>query len=165
MGIVNNGGSTVAAAMPAGVTLPYAGAGVPTGYLLCDGSAVSRTVYAVLYSSIGVTYGAGNGTTTFNIPDTRGIFIRGSGVQTVGGVTYSVATGDKLGDQMQGHIHQEYGSNNGVVGGGFVGGPSTANALLGSYTSSPVSDGTNGTPRAGAETRPAFVAFNHIIKF
>ncbi len=45
---------------------------VPTGYLACDGAAVSRATYAVLFGVIGVTYGAGNGTTTFNVPNIAG---------------------------------------------------------------------------------------------
>lgn len=49
------------------------------GYLLCDGSAVSRTTYPALFNSIGTTYGAGNGTSTFNLPDFRGAFLRGFG--------------------------------------------------------------------------------------
>tara|TARA_R110000751_G_scaffold233801_2_gene334685 strand:- start:80 stop:1225 length:1146 start_codon:yes stop_codon:yes gene_type:complete len=49
----------------------------PTGYLVCDGSAVNRATYADLFAVIGVTYGNGNGTTTFNLPDYRGQFLRG----------------------------------------------------------------------------------------
>lgn len=49
----------------------------PTGWLICDGAAISRTTYAGLFSAIGTTYGAGNGTTTFNVPDLRGEFVRG----------------------------------------------------------------------------------------
>lgn len=59
----------------------YAGAGIPENYLLCDGSAVSRTNYADLFAVIGTTYGAGDGSTTFNLPlltDNR--FIEGSDV-------------------------------------------------------------------------------------
>ena len=50
----------------------FAGSTAPTGWLLCDGSAVSRTTYADLYAVIGTTYGSGNGSTTFNLPDLRG---------------------------------------------------------------------------------------------
>lgn len=57
----------------------YAGAGTPENYLLCDGSAVSRTNYADLFAVIGTTYGAGDGSTTFNLPLlTDGRFIEGS---------------------------------------------------------------------------------------
>jgi microcystin-dependent protein len=56
-------------AAPAGVINQYAGTSAPTGYLLCNGSAISRTTYANLFAVLGTTYGAGNGSTTFNIPD------------------------------------------------------------------------------------------------
>ncbi|QDF16987.1 tail protein [Microbacterium phage TinyTimothy] len=58
--------------LPTGVVLPFAGSTVPTGYLLCNGQAVSRTTYAGLFAILGTAYGAGNGTTTFNLPDLRG---------------------------------------------------------------------------------------------
>lgn len=55
-----------------GAVLPFAGANAPTGWLMCDGSAVSRTAFAELFASIGTTYGTGDGSTTFNLPDLRG---------------------------------------------------------------------------------------------
>lgn len=58
--------------MPAGVIVPFAGTTVPAGYLLCDGSAVSRMTYAALFAAIGTTYGAGDGNTTFNLPNYSG---------------------------------------------------------------------------------------------
>lgn len=58
--------------LPPGVVMDYAGASIPTGWLNCDGAAVSRTTYAALYNAIGTTFGAGNGSTTFNLPDGRG---------------------------------------------------------------------------------------------
>jgi microcystin-dependent protein len=58
--------------VPAGVIHQYAGAAAPDGYLLCDGSAISRTDYANLFAAIGTTYGVGDGSTTFAIPDFRG---------------------------------------------------------------------------------------------
>ena len=54
---------------PAGIVLPFAGSTAPQGYLLCDGSAVSRIDYADLFAAIGTVYGAGDGATTFNVPD------------------------------------------------------------------------------------------------
>ncbi|MBP7950028.1 MAG: tail fiber protein [Verrucomicrobiales bacterium] len=64
---------------PPGVVVSYAAAAAPTGWTLCDGRAVSRTdpLYAGLCAVIGVTHGAGDGTTTFNLPDYRGRFLRG----------------------------------------------------------------------------------------
>lgn len=57
---------------PVGVVAQFAGATAPAGWLLCDGAAVSRTTYAALFATIGTTYGAGNGSSTFNLPDLRG---------------------------------------------------------------------------------------------
>lgn len=59
-------------ANPVGTVLPFAGSVAPNGYLLCDGSPVSRTTYANLLAAIGTAYGGGDGTTTFNLPDMRG---------------------------------------------------------------------------------------------
>ena len=58
--------------LPAGVMMPYAGDTAPTQWLLCDGSAVSRTTYADLFAIIGTTYGSGDGSTTFNLPNAKG---------------------------------------------------------------------------------------------
>jgi microcystin-dependent protein len=63
--------TALAAAMPTGVVVPYAGAVAPSGWLLCDGAAVSRFAFQALFAIIGVMYGAGDGATTFNIPDMR----------------------------------------------------------------------------------------------
>lgn len=57
---------------PAGALMMYGGASAPSGWLLCNGQAVSRTTYADLFAAIGTTYGVGNGSTTFNLPDLRG---------------------------------------------------------------------------------------------
>ena len=62
---------------PPGSVMAYMGATAPNGWLLCDGSTVSRTNFAALFSVIGANCGAGNGTTTFNLPDFRGRFLRG----------------------------------------------------------------------------------------
>jgi microcystin-dependent protein len=63
---------------PTGAIVMFAGSSAPSGYLMCDGSAVSRTVYSALFSIIGVSYGAGDSSTTFNVPDLRGRFALGS---------------------------------------------------------------------------------------
>lgn len=65
-------GERPAAGVPSGSLVAYAGASAPTGWLLCDGSAVSRADYGNLFSAIGTAYGSGDGTTTFNVPDLRG---------------------------------------------------------------------------------------------
>ncbi len=66
-----------AAVLPVGIILPTASSSVPSGWKLCDGSAVSRTTYSALYSAIGTTYGTGNGSTTFNLPDMRNRTVTG----------------------------------------------------------------------------------------
>jgi microcystin-dependent protein len=56
-------------ALPTGVILPFGGSSAPTGYLICDGAKISRTTYANLFAKIGTTYGAGDGATTFALPN------------------------------------------------------------------------------------------------
>lgn len=79
------------ALMPTAAILPYAGAAAPTGYLLCFGQAVSRTTYAALFAALSTTYGAGDGSTTFNIPDIRGRVIAGQ--DDMGGTSANRLTG------------------------------------------------------------------------
>jgi microcystin-dependent protein len=79
-----------AALLPPGTIVPYGGpagagtsvdggvGGAPAGWLLCDGSAVSRTTYATLFGAIGINFGGGHGIATFNLPDLRGRFMRGA---------------------------------------------------------------------------------------
>ena len=62
----------------------FARTSAPSGYLPCNGAAVSRTAYSNLYSVIGTVFGGGNGSSTFNLPDLRVDFIRGSGTNAVG---------------------------------------------------------------------------------
>jgi len=57
---------------PAGTVVDYAGSAAPTGWLICDGSNVSRATYPTLFANIGTTFGAGDGSTTFGLPDCRG---------------------------------------------------------------------------------------------
>jgi microcystin-dependent protein len=92
------------AGVPAGASMDFRGTSAPTGWLLEDGSAVSRTTYATLFAVIGTSYGVGNGTTTFNVPDSRGRVNIGSGtgaglsartvVQTGGEETHTLLTGE-----------------------------------------------------------------------
>ena len=64
--------------VPAGTMQMFAGNTIPAGWLLCDGSAVSRTDYAKLFSAIGTIYGAGDGSTTFTLPNLIDRFLQGS---------------------------------------------------------------------------------------
>ncbi|WP_273782987.1 phage tail protein, partial [Bartonella sp. ML69XJBT] len=62
---------------PAGFIGTFAMQAIPSGWLLCDGSAYSRSFYSDLFAAIGITWGSGDGIRTFNIPDLRGMFLRG----------------------------------------------------------------------------------------
>lgn len=64
------------AGVPTGSYFPFGGATAPNGYLACDGSAVSRATYANLFAVIGTTFGAGDGSTTFNVPNVAGNIIK-----------------------------------------------------------------------------------------
>lgn len=75
----------ISALMPTGTVLPFAGVNAPTGYLFCDGDAISRTTYSSLFDVIETTYGVGDNSTTFNIPDLRGRVIAGQ--DDMGGVS------------------------------------------------------------------------------
>lgn len=65
-------GISVASSLPAGTVADFAGASAPNGWLFCYGQAVSRSLYSALFSAIGTAFGAGDGSTTFNLPDARG---------------------------------------------------------------------------------------------
>lgn len=79
------------ASVPSGALFPFAGAAAPTGYLLCDGSAVSRATYASLFTAIGTLHGSGDGSTTFNLPDLRGRVVAGQ--DDMGGTSANRLTG------------------------------------------------------------------------
>ncbi|NBO26841.1 MAG: tail fiber protein [Actinobacteria bacterium] len=84
---------------PTGTVLPFAGSTAPEGWLLCDGSAINRTTYATLFAVTSTTYGTGDGSTTFNLPDMRGVFPRGQGTNgtaNYGGVTGHTPAGGAL---------------------------------------------------------------------
>ena len=73
------GALTPTTTIPVGTISPYAGTSAPANWLLCDGSAVSRATYAALFGVTSTAYGAGDGSTTFNVPDLRGRIVVGSG--------------------------------------------------------------------------------------
>lgn len=103
--------------VPPGATMTFAGSTIPTGWLECDGSAVSRTTYADLFSAIGTTWGAGDGSTTFNLPDKRGRVSIGAGTgsgltartlgNTGGFETHTLTT-----TEMPSHTHTIRGGTN-----------------------------------------------------
>jgi hypothetical protein len=78
--------------MPTATIIQNVSASVPAGFLYCNGQAVNRTgTYARLFAAIGTTFGVGNGSTTFNVPNFKGAFLRGREDQTVSGTTYTSA--------------------------------------------------------------------------
>lgn len=83
------------AGSPVGAVSPYAGTSAPTGWLLCYGQAVSRTTYAALFAVVSTTYGVGDGSTTFNVPDLRGRVVAGQ--DDMGG-----SSADRLTNQTNG---------------------------------------------------------------
>lgn len=82
--------------LPVGIVIKRGGSTVPTGWLECDGSAISRTDYAALFAKAGTKYGSGDGSTTFNIPDSRGRIAIGSGAGS--GLT-ARTIGDSVGEE------------------------------------------------------------------
>jgi microcystin-dependent protein len=151
--------------MPAGAVLPFAGAAAPTGYLLCDGSAVSRTTYAALFAVLSTTFGVGDGSTTFNLPDMRetapvGVGTRGTGVTAHD--TYTL--GQFKDDQMQGHVHQVPSSAGAVTAGSTSVASTSTTAVNVVLTAQILTDGTNGTPRTGTTTHGKQIGLNYIIK-
>jgi microcystin-dependent protein len=154
---------------PSGEITMWPVATAPNGWQLCDGSAISRTTYATLFAVIGTTFGIGDGSTTFNVPNHSGIFVRGAGSQTIAGITYSGTLAVVQGDQFQGHHHHLTVPTLNLTSGSSTGtfdAASGVNALQQSsdLVNNPSSDGINGTPRTGAETRPANISQYYIIK-
>jgi microcystin-dependent protein len=155
---------------PTGAVIPFAGAAAPTGYLLCNGAAVSRTTYAALFAVLSTTFGVGDGSTTFNVPDMRetspvGVGTRGAGVTAHD--TYTL--GQFKDDQMQGHYHRFARSGSGAFSGGGVDTGQLGSAATNLYgdgggITEPTTDGTNGAPRLGTTTHAKQIGLNYIIK-
>ena len=165
---VTPAGLAAAAAVyaPPGMVAYFARNTAPSGWLKANGAAVSRTTYAALFAAIGTTYGAGDGSTTFNLPDLRAEFIRGW--DDGRGVDSGRAFGSAQADAMQGHGHENTSFRAGSTGG--TGEYLGANNVPGGETrtgriTTPVSDGTNGTPRTASETRPRNIALLACIKY
>ena len=91
---------------PAGTIITFGGTSAPTGYLACDGSEVSRTTYSALFSALSTTWGVGDGSSTFNLPDLRGAFLRGSGSQTYTNTYNGGSVGAKSIDKVKTHSHK-----------------------------------------------------------
>lgn len=149
--------------IPAGTVLPFAGSTAPEGFLLCNGQEVSRFTYAKLYGILGDTYGAGDGTATFNLPDYREITLVGAGqnekLNIIEHDIYNI--GEFKDDQMQGHVHEVYRNRETNPTGGA--GTTTVYGAIES-SSGPKSDGVNGIPRTGKTTHGKQIGINYIIK-
>jgi microcystin-dependent protein len=170
--IINLYNQMIDISLPAGIVSAYTGDEAPDGWLMCDGKSYRKTEYPALYAVIRDTYGAT--ADTFFVPDYRGHFLRGSGAhgtaaKAAGGNFAGPAVGSREDDAMQGHYHGDVvGDTTGTATGGnnWTQGPTSINpqTINGSYVSSPITDGTNGEPRTGDETKPASYGVNYIIK-
>jgi microcystin-dependent protein len=121
-----------------GIIIPWGSTSVPSGFLECDGSAVSRATYAALFAIVGTTYGSGNGSTTFNVPDLtdKTILSRSNNkaLASTGGantVANSASVGGSLSNttlttaQIPSHSHAQVAFNADGGGSGRFGGPLT----------------------------------------
>ncbi|MEB5967331.1 tail fiber protein [Comamonas testosteroni] len=162
--------------IPTGSVFMYAGSTVPAGCLKTNGAAVSRTTYAKLFAVIGTRFGAGDGSTTFNVPETRGEFPRfwddGRGIDT------SRVLGSAQIDALQSHYHAlptsapagpagtEWGIRDDVwqwTEGGSNPNPATSPPQI--ARTWPYANGEAWEGRYAGETRPRNVAFMGLIKY
>jgi microcystin-dependent protein len=127
----------------------------PNGWLRCNGAAVSRTTYSRLFAAIGTTYGAGDGSTTFTLPDLRGQFLRGHDAGA--NVDPGRAFGSAQGDTLASHAHPLLS----IAGSGTTEGFQFASVTGAFASESTTNVGNNG----GNETRPKNVAMLYCIKF
>ena len=140
-------------ATPAGTIITFASVTAPTGYLKCNGALISRTTYAALFAAIGTTFGAGDGSTTFALPDLRGYFPRGW--DDGRGIDTSRVFGSSQDDDFKSHTHS--GSIHDLSSTGYthIGGSEAWNfsGFIGiGYT-------------GGTETRPKNIALLYCIKY
>ena len=167
--------------MLCGMVAYFAVSSAPTGWLKANGGAVSRSAYANLFAAIGTTFGAGDGSTTFTLPDFRGEFIRGW--DDGRNVDTSRSFGSAQGEVMKNHTHScttdTKGNHNhffAVYGGNFGNGSGAASLFTGhSYRENRTTNTTGnhnhtvttGNPSTGGgpETRQRNVAMLACIKY
>lgn len=145
-----SGGFPVTGGVVGSVAL-FAFNSAPDGWLKANGAAVSRTIYADLFSAIGTTFGTGDGSTTFNLPDLRGEFIRGW--DDGRGIDSGRSFGSFQADELKSHFHG--GTYRILSNGGSVGYNQGLNARYDRNTSS----------TGGSETRPRNIALLACIKY
>jgi microcystin-dependent protein len=150
--------------------------GIPVGFLLCDGAAQSRNTYLALFQAIGTAFGAGDGTTTFNVPNLVGRFPYGGPIGQLGGSADSIVpqhshtASATVSITDTGHVHTIAAIYNG--GGGFGGGDLNRDAGIGAPTNSAYTGITAASTVTVASTGisatnanlPPFVGLNFIIK-
>ena len=174
----------IVAGVPTGAVFCVAVATIPSGYLECNGTAVSRSTFAALFALIGTQYGAGNGSTTFNLPDLRGEFVRGfdngRGVdsgrsiasnQTAQNQSHSHGANANATSNVNdpGHKHSSRGYGNQDDGGNQFTGSNNSdtrnNAINNANTGiSVVTNVSVSVANEGGESRPRNVAMMYIIK-
>jgi len=142
-------------AVASGIVTAYAGATVPTNWLECNGAAISRTTYAALFAAIGVLWGVGDGSTTFNLPDMRGEFLRG--YDHGRGVDSGRALASSQTDEFESHLHNVSFQGE-PVGGGTNSLPAPLN-YSGGASYNYITSNSGGT-----ETRPRNITMMYIIK-
>lgn len=140
---------------PVGAILPYAGINIPDGWLLCDGSEISRNTYSYLYWSIRDTYGAGDGTTTFNLPNLSGRVIVGLNTNDTDFDELGKTGGSK---ELQAHSH----SIPRVYPMSPQGGGTDVNYGI-THVSNTTQSGTTGTGNSG-NLQP-YITLKYIIKY
>ena len=159
-------------AAPTGAVYTFAGATVPTGWLKCNGALLSRTVYTALFAVIGTTYGAGDGSTTFALPDLRGEFVRGA--DDGRGVDAGRVFGSAQSDAVQAWtatmtLQRAQVNSTEAIGGaismGATGGGSAGPGTTWATGVMTIGPGVNSTARTAAESRPRNVAMHYIIKY
>jgi microcystin-dependent protein len=149
--------STNPQGVPTGTMLDFGGSSAPTGYLLCDGSNVSRSTQAALFAVLGTEFGAGDGSTTFGLPDFRRKVAVGSGgtsTATLGnarGNTGGAETHTLVSGEMPSHTHTQNAhthtvpiTTNGGSGNGFAGPDGTGNTTTSSTTATNQNTGGGG---------------------
>jgi microcystin-dependent protein len=150
----------IAQLSPTAMITPYAGTTAPDGWLMCDGSAVSRTTYGALFAKIGTTWGSGDGSTTFNVPNLKG--------KVVVGVNSAETEFDTLGE-TGGSKYTEAHSHTGIFNGaielkaGLLFSSNIQATGLNPNGTASVTTGTFGTGNAG-NLQP-YMALNYIIKY
>lgn len=143
-------------ALAGGVSVPLGGvitwaaplASIPAGFHLCDGAAVSRTTYAALFSLIGTAFGVGDGSTTFNLPNTVAKFVQGVATSS----TNPGATGGAVSKNTVGHSHTMYSWVNNIV------------LTSGGLYTIPTNVGTAPAQDTISDIRPPYVEMAHIIR-